>query len=54
MNKNGEIKMVVGDMLTHKVFNLGAMLFEFLCLLFIFFFFQVVTDDNVFTYPNFY
>lgn len=48
--------MVVGDMLTHKVFNLGAMLFEFLCLLFffLFFFFQVVTVDNIFTYPNFY
>lgn len=31
--------MVVGDMLTHKVFNLGAMPFEFLCLLFIVVFF---------------
>lgn len=46
--------MAVGDKLAHKVFNLDAMLFEFLCLLFFLFcFFQVVTDDNQFTYPNF-
>lgn len=35
--------MVVGANLTHKVLNLDAVLFEFLCLLF---FPQVITDDN--------
>lgn len=29
--------MAVGDKLAHKVFNLDAMLFEFLCLLFFLF-----------------
>lgn len=55
INKNGEIKTVVGDTLTPKTFKLDAVLLEFLCLFSFFnFFFQVITDNNEFTYINFY
>lgn len=40
--------MMVGKHLTHKVFNLDAVLFEFLHLLFTSFY--VISDDNEFTY----
>lgn len=36
MNKNGEINTVVDDKLRHKVFNLDAVLFKFLCCFFVF------------------